>query len=58
MKDWKSIARSSGFNIPEPDLDRLTGPLDTLEASFRPLVRDLSPELEPATEMRFGEDDK
>lgn len=40
-KDWKAIARAQGFEIGE------TAPLDGLEKTFRPLVADLSVELEP-----------
>ncbi len=41
MKDWKAIARAQGFEIGD------TAPLEGLEKAFRPLVADLSVELEP-----------
>lgn len=48
MKDWKAIATASNFEIPPADLDRATDPLNALEAAFRPLVKDLRFDLEPA----------
>lgn len=47
-KDWKKIARSSGISIPEPALDRIAQTLDALEADFRPLVRALPLDSQPA----------
>jgi hypothetical protein len=47
-KDWKKIARASDFPIPEPQLDGVAQSLDAMEAAFRPLVRALPPETEPA----------
>jgi len=41
MKDWKAIARAQGFEMGD------VAPLEGLERAFRPLVQDLSPELEP-----------
>jgi hypothetical protein len=48
MKDWKLIAAASRWNIPEADLERIAPVLDALEASFRPLVRSIPPDIEPA----------
>jgi hypothetical protein len=47
MKDWKAIARSAAVDIPEADVHRIVAPLDALEAVFRPLVKDLPPDVEP-----------
>ena len=47
-KDWKKIARASGLTIPDAALERIAQSLDALEADFRPLVRALPPESEPA----------
>ena len=47
-KDWKKIAKGSGMAIPDAALEQITPPLDALEAAFRPLVRELRPEAEPA----------
>jgi hypothetical protein len=52
MKDWKAIAGASGITVAGKDLDRITQPLDALEAAFRPLVKDLSPDLEPSVDFR------
>ena len=49
MRDWKSIAKGSGLDIP-------VEPLEKLETAFRPLVKDLPPELEPAVEFRVEAD--
>jgi len=51
-KDWKTIARASGLAIPPASLERIVQPLETLEADFRPLVRALQPEIEPAVTFR------
>jgi hypothetical protein len=56
MKDWKAIAKASGIEIPAEDLDRIVPPLDALEAAFRPLVKDLAPDVEPSVEFRMEED--
>ena len=52
MKDWKGIAKASGFEIPPADMDRIADPLTALEATFRPLVKDLTVDIEPATVYR------
>lgn len=52
MKDWKAIAKASGLTASGKDLESLTRPLEQLEETFRPLVRDLSPDLEPCVEFR------
>jgi hypothetical protein len=56
MPDWISIAAAHNFDIPAADLDRAIKPLNALEESFRPLVKDLAPDLEPATAFRAEED--
>jgi hypothetical protein len=48
MKDWKKIASGHGLNIPETDLDKIAPSLDTLEAAFRPLVKTIPHDVEPA----------
>jgi hypothetical protein len=48
MKDWKKIAQASGLAIPEPDLERVAGPLNTLETAFRPLLESIGPETQLA----------
>ena len=49
MKDWKAVAQASGLGLSGEELERVTGPLAALEKTFRPLVEDLPPGLEPAT---------
>lgn len=56
VKDWRTIAKASGLDLPALDLDRIAQPLDSLEATFRPLVQDLDPEVEPIFCFQPGED--
>ena len=56
MKDWKKIARASGLPIPDAELERIAPVLDALEAAFRPLVKDLTPDLEPCVVFSVEED--
>ena len=56
MKDWKAIAKASGLEIDPAALDRIAEPLDALEAAFRPLVKDLTPDVEPSTGLCLEED--
>lgn len=49
MRDWKAIARGGGLEVSAEELDRIVGALDALEEAFRPLVKDLSVDMEPAT---------
>ena len=53
--DWKNIAQAHGLNLSPKDLDRITAPLSALDETFRPLVKDLTPDLEPDTELRLDE---
>ena len=55
MKDWKAVAKGAGLDIPGPDLDRIAQALSHLDETFRPLLADLSPEIEPATVFRAME---
>ena len=52
MKDWKAIAKAAGSPLTGKDLDRAIQPLEALEETFRPLVKDLTPNLEPCVEFR------
>ena len=56
MKDWRAIAKASGIEVDSTQLDRIAGPLEALEAAFRPLVNGLTPDMEPATGLRLEED--
>lgn len=56
MKNWTSIAKGLAPDIPAQELARITEPLNTLEEVFRPLVQDLTPDMEPAAVFRAGEE--
>jgi hypothetical protein len=56
MRDWKAIAKASGSTLTAKDLDALTLPLERLEEVFRPLAKDLPPNLEPSVEFRMEAD--
>jgi hypothetical protein len=56
MRDWKAIAQGSGSTLVGRDLDAVILPLEALETTFRPLVQDLSPDLEPSVEFRVEAD--
>jgi len=59
MKNWKKIAEGNALPIPESDLDRIAPSLDALEASFRPLAKNIADDVEPAVTFRvFPEDGK
>jgi hypothetical protein len=55
-KDWKLIVQASGLGISADQRERIAGALQSLDQTFRPLVKDLPPELEPATGMRLEEE--
>jgi hypothetical protein len=48
MKNWEAIAQAHGLNLSGRDLDRVVPPLAALEEAFRPLVKQLTPDMEPA----------
>jgi hypothetical protein len=50
MKNWKLMAEAAG--LPIPDMDRITPALDGLEAAFRPLVKTIPHDVEPALIFR------
>jgi hypothetical protein len=58
VTDWKAIARARGMDIPANELERTLHPLDSLEETFRPMVRHLGPADEPATVFRPGENEE
>jgi hypothetical protein len=49
VKDWKAIALANGLEVPGEEMERIVGPLTALEKTFRPLIKDLPPGLEPAS---------
>ena len=56
MRDWKAIAKATGSPLTGTDLDRVTLPLETLEEIFRPLAKELHPDLEPSVQFRMEAD--
>jgi len=56
VKDWKAIARASVPELPAGEIDRTVAPLEALEQTFRPLVKDLPPGLEPDFAFRADEE--
>jgi len=48
MSDWEAIARARGITASGKELEALLAPLQTLETVFRPAVRDLPFDLNPA----------
>ena len=56
MRDWESIAKASGAEIPTPELECVSQTLAALEATFRPLVRNLEVSLEPAAVFQVEDD--
>jgi hypothetical protein len=53
MKNWEAIARAHGLTLPAREMDRLTVPLAVLEETFRPLVKQLTPDMEPDLELHL-----
>jgi hypothetical protein len=56
MKDWASIAKAQGIDLPAQEADRLVKTLGALEQAFQPLTADLLPDLEPATEFHMEDE--
>jgi hypothetical protein len=56
MKDWKLIAQANALPLSALELDRIAGPLAALEDAFRPLIHELTPDLEPALELHLDGD--
>jgi hypothetical protein len=48
MKNWKEIAAANNLNIPDADMERIQPALEKLEAAFRPMVKSIPHETEPA----------
>jgi hypothetical protein len=54
MQNWKLIAAANRFDIPEEELNRIVPVLDALETAFRPLVKKIPVETEPAFVLPAG----
>ena len=53
MKNWEAIAQAHGLDLSARELERVAPPLDALEETFRPLVKQLTPEIEPAVALHL-----
>jgi hypothetical protein len=53
MRDWKAIAAALATKIPAADLERTIAPLNENEEIFRSLVPALTPDIEPAFDVRL-----
>ena len=56
MKNWVGIAQAGGLDLPSRDLDRIVQPLAALEETFRPLAKQLTPDMEPDLELHIEGD--
>ena len=56
MRNWIAIAQAHGLTLSARELDRVAQPLAALEETFRPLVKQLTPDLEPDLELHLAED--
>jgi len=56
MKDWKALAQALDLPIPADEMNRVVAPLEALEQAFRPLIADLTPDVEPAFTLHAVED--
>ena len=54
MKNWVAIAQAHGLTLSARELDRIVQPLAALEETFRPLVKQLTPDLEPDLELHLA----
>jgi hypothetical protein len=54
MKNWAAIAQAHGLALSPHELDRVVQPLAALEETFRPLVKHLTPDLEPDLELHLA----
>jgi hypothetical protein len=55
MRDWRNIALAQGLGEAPRDLDRITSPLELLEQTLRPLMAELTPDVEPDCQLRLPE---
>jgi hypothetical protein len=53
MTDWAKIATARGLPLTALELNRITEPLAGLEQVFRPLIQQLTPEMEPDIELHL-----
>ncbi|HJT89352.1 MAG TPA: hypothetical protein VJ732_15900 [Bryobacteraceae bacterium] len=48
MTDWKAIAVARGLPIPASEFEAISARLHAVELVFRPLLGNLTPDLDPA----------
>jgi hypothetical protein len=56
MQKWIAIAKATMPEIPAEELGRLAAPLAALEEQFRPLLQQLTPDIEPAVAFHMEQD--
>lgn len=54
MPNWIAIAQAHGLPLSGAELDRVARPLAALEETFRPLLKQLTPDLEPDVELHLA----
>jgi hypothetical protein len=54
MRNWKQMAVAGRFEIPDEELNQIVPVLEALDASFRPLVKKIPVETEPAFVLAGG----
>ncbi len=57
-RDWALIARGLELQIPEEELRKIHGPLQTLTTQFAALIKDLPHDTEPATILPGPEEER
>jgi len=48
MTDWIAVARARGLNMPDEAVEGIAPSMTALEAAFRPLLKKLTHDVEPA----------
>jgi hypothetical protein len=56
MTEWTAIAKARGLDLSPAELDRASSVLGQMEQVYRPLVQELTPQVEPSTEFHIPED--
>lgn len=56
MTEWTAIANARGLDLSPAELDRIASVLGQMESVYRPLVQELTPQVEPSTEFQIPED--
>jgi len=54
-RDWKALAAAIGLELKGPELDRLLQAVAKLDETFRPLLAELTSDIEPVVVFRPGE---